>query len=117
MDLYIWLYCAKASRLVPGQGILVQTFNFEATTATLCNGFMDSERVEIPQNFEEATVDHLIQLIGISHLSSPTWFLKRVRSADMLERLMVHNDRIPLSPYVNHLSISFGHPNPFPVNP
>ncbi|KIM45123.1 hypothetical protein M413DRAFT_47510, partial [Hebeloma cylindrosporum] len=36
---------------------------------------------EIPQNFEEATIDHLVQLI-----------------ADMLERLMVHNDRIPLSP-------------------
>ncbi|KAF9474563.1 cyclin-domain-containing protein [Pholiota conissans] len=40
-----------------------------------------SERVEIPPNFEAAPVDHLVQLI-----------------ADMLERLISHNDRIPLSP-------------------
>ena len=56
-----------------GNGCLINV-QFEATTAALCNGFMEfssSERVEIPQNFEEATVDHLVQLIGISHLSSP----------------------------------------------
>jgi len=42
-----------------------------------------SERVEIelPSNFMEANIDHLALLIG-----------------DMLERLMTHNDRIPLSP-------------------
>ncbi|KAJ3518122.1 hypothetical protein NLJ89_g39 [Agrocybe chaxingu] len=58
---------------------------FAANTATSCNGFMESsssERVELPPNFEDAPVEHLIQLI------------------DMLEHLMSHNDRIPLSPYV-----------------
>ncbi|KAF8971050.1 cyclin-domain-containing protein [Flammula alnicola] len=48
-----------------------------------------SERVEIPANFEDAPVDDLIQLI-----------------ADMLERLMSHNDRIPLSPYKSCLLIT-----------
>ncbi|KAL4267010.1 Cyclin PHO80-like protein [Pleurotus pulmonarius] len=40
-----------------------------------------SERVELPASFEDADMDYLAQLI-----------------ADMLERLMVHNDRIPLLP-------------------
>ncbi|PPQ89514.1 hypothetical protein CVT25_012186 [Psilocybe cyanescens] len=40
-----------------------------------------SERVEIPGEYNEAPIEHLVQLI-----------------ADMLERLMAHNDRIPLSP-------------------
>ncbi|KAF9047325.1 cyclin-domain-containing protein [Panaeolus papilionaceus] len=40
-----------------------------------------SERVEVPANFEEAPIDSLVQLI-----------------ADMLDRLMAHNDQIPLSP-------------------
>ncbi|KAF8160948.1 cyclin-domain-containing protein [Crassisporium funariophilum] len=40
-----------------------------------------SERAEIPQNFEDALLDDLVQLI-----------------ADMLDRLMSLNDRIPLSP-------------------
>ncbi|TFK75349.1 cyclin-related 2 [Pluteus cervinus] len=40
-----------------------------------------SERVELPTAFEEADIEHLAHLI-----------------ADMLERLMAHNDRIPLSP-------------------
>jgi len=39
------------------------------------------ERVEIPSNFEDAPVEDLVQLI-----------------ADMLDRLMSHNDLIPLSP-------------------
>jgi len=55
-----------------------------ASTSILCNGFMEahsSERVEIPANFEEAPVEDLVQLI-----------------ADMLDRLMSHNDLIPLSP-------------------
>ncbi|PPR02975.1 hypothetical protein CVT26_004919 [Gymnopilus dilepis] len=42
---------------------------------------MGSERLEVPPVFEDAPVEHLIHLI-----------------ADMLERLMAHNDRIPLSP-------------------
>ncbi|TFK44539.1 cyclin-domain-containing protein [Crucibulum laeve] len=40
-----------------------------------------SGRVELPAAFEEAHIDHLVLLI-----------------ADMLNRLMTHNDRIPLSP-------------------
>ncbi|KAJ8696582.1 Pho80p cyclin [Pleurotus ostreatus] len=40
-----------------------------------------SERVELPASFEDTDMDYLAQLI-----------------ADMLERLMVHNDRIPLLP-------------------
>ncbi|KDR75348.1 hypothetical protein GALMADRAFT_268901 [Galerina marginata CBS 339.88] len=40
-----------------------------------------SERVGVPALFEEAPVECLVELI-----------------ADMLERLMAHNDRIPLSP-------------------
>ncbi|KAJ8077012.1 Pho80p cyclin [Marasmius tenuissimus] len=40
-----------------------------------------SGRVELPPAFEDAPIDHLVQLI-----------------ADMLERLMSHNDRIPLIP-------------------
>ncbi|TFK25523.1 cyclin-domain-containing protein [Coprinopsis marcescibilis] len=40
-----------------------------------------SGKVELPANLEDVPVDSLLQLI-----------------ADMLERLIVHNDRIPLSP-------------------
>ncbi|GLB37278.1 putative cyclin-domain-containing protein [Lyophyllum shimeji] len=40
-----------------------------------------SERVELPAAFEDAPIDQLVQLI-----------------ADMLERLMAHNDQIPLLP-------------------
>jgi len=40
-----------------------------------------SERVQLPVHFEDAELDHIALLI-----------------ADMLERLMLHNDRIPLSP-------------------
>jgi len=40
-----------------------------------------SERVQLPVNFEDAELDHIALLI-----------------ADMLERLILHNDRIPLSP-------------------
>jgi hypothetical protein len=66
-----------------------------------------SERVEIPQNFEDATVDDLVQLIGIPHLFPNLGRFLKVRLADMLERLIAHNDRIPLSPYVVHLLILF----------
>ncbi|KAF8893850.1 cyclin-domain-containing protein [Infundibulicybe gibba] len=40
-----------------------------------------SGKVELPTAFEETHIDHLVDLI-----------------ADMLDRLMAHNDRIPLSP-------------------
>ncbi|KAI5835771.1 cyclin-domain-containing protein [Schizophyllum commune Tattone D] len=40
-----------------------------------------SQRVELPFAFEEADMEHLVNLI-----------------ADMLERLMAHNDRVPLLP-------------------
>ena len=39
------------------------------------------EKIELPSAFEDADVDHLVVLI-----------------ADMLDRLIEHNDRIPLSP-------------------
>jgi len=42
---------------------------------------MDSERIELPASFEEAHIDQLALLI-----------------ADMLDRLIAHNDRIPLLP-------------------
>ena len=44
-------------------------------------------RIELPANFEEVDIDHLVILI-----------------ADMLERLISHNDRIPLSPCVQPVS-------------
>ncbi|KAF9445913.1 cyclin-domain-containing protein [Macrolepiota fuliginosa MF-IS2] len=40
-----------------------------------------SDRVELPTTFEDITIDHLVELI-----------------ADMLQRLMTHNDKIPLHP-------------------
>ncbi|EIW63029.1 cyclin-domain-containing protein [Trametes versicolor FP-101664 SS1] len=40
-----------------------------------------TERVELPASFEDVDVDVLVQLIG-----------------DMMDRLMAHNDQIPLSP-------------------
>ncbi|KAF9528549.1 cyclin-domain-containing protein [Crepidotus variabilis] len=40
-----------------------------------------SERVEMPAGFEDASLEHIVDLI-----------------ADMLQRLISHNDRIPLSP-------------------
>ncbi|KAG5722995.1 Nuc-1 negative regulatory protein preg [Termitomyces sp. T112] len=42
---------------------------------------MESERAELPAAFEDAPMDSLVHLI-----------------ADMLQRLMAHNDQIPLSP-------------------
>ena len=44
-------------------------------------------QIELPRNFEDVDIDHLVVLI-----------------ADMLERLISHNDRIPLSPCVDRLS-------------
>lgn len=35
------------------------------STATSCNGFMESSRVELPAVFEEAPIDELVHLIGI----------------------------------------------------
>ena len=40
-------------------------------------------KIELPRAFEHADIDHLVILI-----------------ADMLDRLIEHNDKIPLSPYV-----------------
>ncbi|EPQ57474.1 cyclin-domain-containing protein [Gloeophyllum trabeum ATCC 11539] len=40
-----------------------------------------SERIELPASFEDVSIDHLVLLI-----------------ADMLERLIAHNDQIPLVP-------------------
>ncbi|KZT26813.1 cyclin-domain-containing protein [Neolentinus lepideus HHB14362 ss-1] len=40
-----------------------------------------SERIELPASFEDVSIDHLVVLI-----------------ADMLERLIAHNDQIPLVP-------------------
>src|SRR6266545_5794946 len=61
------------------------------------------ERVEMPTSFEDAPVDHLVQLIGTQRfLFWRDGFHSRKKSllADMLQRLIAHNDRIPLSPYV-----------------
>lgn len=55
-------------------------------------------RVELPAAFEEAEIESLALLIGDFLIGS----LKRIEltryKADMLERLMAHNDRIPLLP-------------------
>jgi len=62
-----------------------------------------SERVEMPTNFEDSPVEHLIQLIGdipLLALEVNAW-LTNSPLADMLLRLIVLNDRIPLSPYVS----------------
>lgn len=61
-----------------------------------------TDKIELPKSFEDCDIDHLVVLIGAcwsllilsgSHRSS--------LAADMLERLMKHNDKIPLSPYVD----------------
>lgn len=60
---------------------------------------MGSERLEVPPVFEDAPVEHLIHLIGIlSFILLAALYSYRPIAADMLERLMAHNDRIPLSP-------------------
>lgn len=49
------------------------------------DGCMDSPgKIELPSAFENADIDHLVILI-----------------ADMLDRLIEHNDKIPLSPCVS----------------
>ena len=35
------------------------------SSATSCNGFMETSRVELPAVFEEAPIDQLVHLIGI----------------------------------------------------
>lgn len=45
----------------------ISLFGFKGASFSLCNGFMESDssaRVEIPANFEDAPVEHLVQLIG-----------------------------------------------------
>ena len=52
------------------------------STVQFGDGCMDpTGKIELPSAFEDADVDHLVVLI-----------------ADMLDRLIEHNDRIPLSP-------------------
>lgn len=68
------------------------------------------ERVEIPSNFEDAPVEDLVQLIGITLLFHPSSsvvdYYVKTYVADMLDRLMSHNDLIPLSPYVSSCFLS-----------
>jgi hypothetical protein len=77
-------------------------FAFQATTATSCDGSMESStsgRVELPAAFEEAHIDKLAQLIGMSSKAlSHNMFNGYIIKGDMLERLMAHNDQIPLLP-------------------
>lgn len=65
-----------------------------------CNGCMDTAgRVALPPAFEHADIDNLALLIGNHSLSSlypPRLMSKCHIEADMLERLIAHNDRIPL---------------------
>lgn len=59
-----------------------------------------SDRVVLPTAFEETPIDSLVELIGdVLHISSgvPGLIVHR-NLADMLQRLMSHNDRIPLLP-------------------
>ena len=69
------------------------------------NGWMESpERVELPAAFEDVDVDILVQLIGPSSVSSSPHFYRSPSPnspADMMERLMAHNDQIPLLPCVD----------------
>ena len=54
----------------------------------------------LPTAFEETPIDSLVELIGdVLHISSgvPGLIVHR-NLADMLQRLMSHNDRIPLLP-------------------
>jgi hypothetical protein len=59
-----------------------------------------SGRVELPTAFEQADIDNLVLLIGTRFAALHLRFLldQRDLKADMLERLMAHNDRIPLLP-------------------
>ena len=58
-----------------------------------------SGRVELPAAFEETPIDNLVQLIGTVISTRPFSTLSSgYIAADMLDRLMVHNDQIPLSP-------------------
>lgn len=68
------------------------------------------ERVSLPANFEEVDVNVLVELIGaftasLSNFSrlDDEYFLDFL-AADMMERLMAHNDRIPLSPCARTMS-------------
>lgn len=77
------------------------------------DGFMESpvddSRTDplrhMPSFFQDAQIDTLAILIGTAQIFCflfPIWSLGtelgRVFKADMLERLMLHNDRIPLLP-------------------
>jgi len=58
-----------------------------------------SSRVGLPANLEDVPIEHLIHLIGDFNSPSLT-FPSHTFPADMLDRLMAHNDQIPLSPYI-----------------
>lgn len=67
------------------------------------HGTMHSSRVILPAAFEVIEIDNLASLIGISYCSVSIHSLNYPSSffeANMLERLIAHNDKIPLSPYV-----------------
>ncbi|PPQ98438.1 hypothetical protein CVT24_004117 [Panaeolus cyanescens] len=51
-----------------------------------------SERVEVPADFEQVSIDSLVQLIGLIFSFISVYY------PDMLDRLMAHNDQIPLTP-------------------
>jgi hypothetical protein len=66
-----------------------------------------SHTTTLPPRFEDADLDHLVVLIGIVARRPHLFKLPQLIllfAADMLERLIIHNDKIPLSPYVAHLS-------------
>jgi hypothetical protein len=60
------------------------------------------DKVELPATFTEAPIEQIVILIGMhmplftTHNVSSSLFL----AADMLDRLKLHNDRIPLLPFV-----------------
>lgn len=63
---------------------------------------MDSSgRVALPSAFEDANIDNLALLIGNQPRRTLVGgYLISLPEADMLERLMAHNDQIPLLAYV-----------------
>lgn len=59
------------------------------------------EQIPLPHDFMQADVDHIVLLIGILKLFSRQLSLTHLTNAvDMLDRIIVHNDQIPLSPSV-----------------
>jgi len=68
----------------------------------LYDGRMESggqERTALASNFQHVDLDNLCILIGEPNTNYPMSITHLV-VADMLLRLIEHNDKIPLSPYV-----------------